>query len=94
MGFISLETYKKYKWIVEYFPVVLIGIFVAEVELDTCIFHTSCQVFITIVSLITFFLIALNFQNSKASKTVALITAIIIWFVLIYGKQKYVTRVI
>lgn len=81
---------QKYKDYTEYLPIVLLGlIFITENELEKHALRTSCQISITIVTIIVYFTIAINFPKARI---VALITAIALWVLLIYVKRQYVPK--
>lgn len=68
-------------------PIGLITIFfLTEAELELQSFKSTCNIFITIISLITFYLV---YFKIKKSKYIALLIAIIIWIFFVYIKNNY-----
>lgn len=84
------ESFKKYKAILDYLPLLLVGLFfVAEHELEKHAIHTSCQIMATAVVMIIFYLFMIRF---KCSRYVALFLAGIIWIIFIYIKKTYLPK--
>jgi len=82
------DFFKKYKTIFDYLPLVLITVlFVAEAEMEKQALHTSCQLAITIVTLAIFYILVIRYKNAKL---LAVLVCLIIWFILVYIKKKYV----
>jgi hypothetical protein len=82
------EYFRTCKNFLDYLPLVLITLlFVAEAEMEKHALNTSCQMVITIITLVIFYLIVMRFKNTKL---IALIIAMVVWIVLIYIKKKYV----
>jgi len=82
------NTFKKYRQYIEFFPIVLIGLlFITEAEMEKSALNMSCQLTITIVTVLMFFLIVMKFPRSKG---VAFIVALVLWIVLVYVKKQYV----
>ena len=84
-----MSYFQKYKNYLDYFPIVLITIlFIAETEIEKHALHTSCQIAITIVTLIVFYILVIRYENTRLF---SVIVAGIIWAILIYIKKKYIT---
>jgi hypothetical protein len=82
------DYFKICKNYLDYLPLVLITVlFVAESELELHALNTSCQIAITVITLVIFYMIVMRFKNTKM---VALIIAIIVWITLIYIKKRYI----
>lgn len=82
------EYFKTYKNLLDYLPLVLVTVlFAAEAEMETHALNTSCQVAITIVTLVIFYLMVIKFRNTKLF---SLVVATLIWGILIYVKKKYI----
>lgn len=71
----------------DYIPITLLGLlFITESDIKIHALHTSCNLFINIISIVAFYCISLYFEQSK---TTAFITSIIIWITLFYIKQNH-----
>jgi intracellular septation protein A len=82
------EYFKTCKNFLDYLPLVLVTIlFVAEAEMEKHALHTSCQMVITITTLVIFYLMVMKFKNTKL---LSLIVAVIVWITLVYIKKKYI----
>ena len=83
-----LEFIRKYRSILDYLPMLLVTLlFVAETELEKHAVNTSCQVAITIVTLVVFYVLILKWKNTRIF---AFLVAMTIWVILIYVKKQYV----
>lgn len=82
------KLFQKYKNIFDYLPILLVTmLFVTETELEKHAVNISCQMCITIVTLVIFYILIFRYNNTK---TISLIVAIIIWLILVYIKKKYI----
>lgn len=78
---------KKYRTYTEYLPIVLLGLlFIADTEIEKHAVKMSCQLTITIFTLLIFFIVAIKFPKAKI---IAFITAFVLWVMLIYVKRQY-----
>jgi hypothetical protein len=72
----------------EYIPVVLITLlFIAETELEAHATNMSCQLCTTIIAVVVFYSICMNFKNAK---NIALMISVLIWVILVYIKKNYI----
>lgn len=62
-------------------------LFAAEHEMELHAVGTTCQLAISLIVIIIFFIFALNVKNGKI---IGLAVAIPVWALLIYLKKKYV----
>ena len=84
------KIFNKYKKYMEYLPLMLVGIyFVAEAEMEKHAVNTSCQLIITLITVIIFFLLLFKFRQHKI---VALLVASALWVILVFAKNKYVKK--
>lgn len=82
--FATLGKYKKYG---DYIPLMLIAIlFMAENEIKNHTVQSSCQLVISLLTLLIFFLVAIKF---KSGKYYGFITAFLLWVILVYLKNCY-----
>ena len=82
------ELFKKCKNILDYLPLVLVTVlFVAESELEKHALVTSCQIAITVVTLSIFYILIIRYKNSKFF---AVFVSIVLWFILVCIKKKYI----
>lgn len=82
------EIFQKYKSILDYLPLVLVTVlFATESELEKHALNTSCQIATTIITLTIFYILVIQYKNDKI---IALLVSLVIWFILIYIKKKYV----
>lgn len=84
------EFIDKHKKILDYLPLMLLTLlFITEAELEKHAVHLSCQMVITIVCMVVFFIIAINIKNSRV---LAFTIALFFWVVLIYAKNVYIPK--
>jgi uncharacterized membrane protein YecN with MAPEG domain len=79
----------------EYIPFILISlIFIAEAEIETHAFKTSCNLCITIISLVVFYAIYFNIKNNNnnSKKIIACIISIITWIILVYVRKNHLIQ--
>lgn len=81
-SFLKLKNYT------EYLPILLITLlFITDSEVDKHALSMSCQMVITIICAVIFFLIVIKMRKSKL---LAFITAGITWVILVYIKRVYI----
>lgn len=79
--------FKNYRKYTEFLPIILIGLlFVSEAEMEKNALNMSCQMTITIVTVLIFFLIALKYPKAKM---IAFFIALVLWIVLVCIKKRY-----
>lgn len=82
------RMFLKIRKVFDYVPMLLLAfLFAAEHEMELHAIGTACQLVISIIVIIIFFVFALNVKNGKV---IGLIVAVPIWAILIYLKKKYV----
>ena len=82
-----------FKTFMDNIPFILISlIFITEAEIETYAFKTSCNLCITIISIVVFYAIYFNIKNNKNKKIIASIFAVLIWLILVYVRKNHLIK--
>lgn len=82
--------YSKIRFLLEFFPLFLLSAFlISEQEIHQCALNLSCQLSITIIVSILFFVILYNIDNGRK---IAIIFAVLLYISLVYLKHRFITK--
>jgi hypothetical protein len=86
------NTLNKFKPLFEFIPMFLITIlFISENEIEKHVINTSCQLMISLITILILYLMIRNISNNTY-KIFAFVLTGIVWVVLVYVKKNYIPK--